>query len=213
MVGRYASASLQERVKIWARLICLQPILKAIDQHIPTTSGRLIDLGCGHGLVSLLVASRRRQTILGIEMSPSRFAIAKKAAHDLSHVTFQHGDIAQMRIPLGDAILLIDVLFLFSDETQQRILANCAHALTPKGVVLVKDNTTIPGWKCCYATFEEKIKRSIRAYGVTTRSRPNYHASHRWRQLIRRANLKICNEFLIESIAPYPGIIYVCQKC
>ena len=129
VVGRYASVSLQDRVKIWARLICLQPILKAIDQHIPTTSGRLIDLGCGYGLVSLLVALRRNQRILGVEASPSRFAIANKAAHDLHHVTFQRGDIAQVHVQSGDAILLIDVLYIFSDEIQQQILTNCAHAL------------------------------------------------------------------------------------
>jgi hypothetical protein len=77
---------------------------------------------------------------------------------------------------------------------------------------LIKDNTTVPRWKYRYVNFEERIKRTIGVYGVSTQIRPNHHPPQLWRQLIRSANLKICDEILIESIVPYPGIVYVCQK-
>lgn len=212
LINRYTHAPFREQVKVWARLICLQPILKAIDRYVPVTAERLVDLGSGYGLVSLIVGLRRNARILGIEASPARFAIAKEAARDLGQVTFQHGDVAQMPVPSGDALLLIDILSFFPGDTQRHILTACADSLNPCGILLIKDNTTVPRWKYRYVNFEERIKRLIGVYGVATQIRPNHHPPEFWRRLIRSANLKICDEMLIESIVPYPGIIYVCQK-
>jgi SAM-dependent methyltransferase len=212
LINRFRSAPFRDQLKIWARLICLQPILKAIDEHVPVASERLVDLGSGYGIVSLIMGLRRNTTILGIEASPLRFAIAKQAARNLGQVTFQRGDVAQMPVPSGDVLLLIDILSFFPDETQRHILTTCADSLSPRGILLIKDNTTVPRWKYRYVNFEERIKRTIGVYGVSTQIRPNHHPPQLWRQLIRCANLKICDEILIDSVVPYPGIIYVCQK-
>ncbi|MCZ6681418.1 MAG: methyltransferase domain-containing protein [Candidatus Poribacteria bacterium] len=212
LTERYASLPLIDQIQIWGRLICLQPILKAINRYIPTTDGVMVDLGCGYGLVSLLVASQRNQAILGIEASPSRLAIAQQAACGLQDVTFRCGDITQATVPPSAVILLIDVLFLFPDEVQRGVLTKCSHALTHNSIILIKDSTTAPAWKYAYATFEESIKLSIRAYGIRTGKQPNYRTPHAWRRLISQANLKVIDECFIESVAPYPGIIYVCQK-
>ncbi len=211
-IDLYTSLPFRIQVQVWARLICLQPILKAIEEYIPVTSDRWVDLGCGHGLVSLLVASRRKGTILGVEASPSRFAIAQRAAHGLQDVTFQHGNIAEMSIPPSTTILLIDVLYLFPDDIQQRILINCARALTHNGILLIKDNTTIPRWKYGYTNCEEKLKLLFRAYDTETIKSPNYRTPDSWRHLITQANLQIHAELFIKSPAPYPGIIYICQN-
>ncbi|MDE0184689.1 MAG: class I SAM-dependent methyltransferase [Candidatus Poribacteria bacterium] len=212
LMNRYTHTAVRERVKIWARLICLQPILKAIDRHVPDTAERLVDLGSGYGLISLMAALRRKARILGIEASPVRVAIAKMAARELGQVTFQCGDVAQIPVPPGDALLLIDILSYFTDETQGQILAACADSLKPGGILLIKDNTTVPQWKYRYVNVEERIKRTVGVYGVTAQIRPNHHPPELWRQLIRSANLEVCDEILIESVVPYPGIIYVCQK-
>jgi len=159
-----------------------------------------------------MAALRRQARILGIEASPVRVAIAKEAARDRGQVTFQCGDVAQTPVPPGDALLLIDILSYFTDETQVQILAACADSLEPSGILLIKDNTTVPQWKYRYVNVEERIKRTVGVYGITAQIRPNHHPPELWRQLICRANLKICDEILIESIVPYPGIIYVCQK-
>ena len=212
LINRFRSAPFRDQLKIWARLICLQPILKAIDEHVMVASERSVDLGSGYGIVSLIMGLRRNARILGIEASPVRIAIAKEAARDLAQVTFQCGDVAQMPVPSGDALLLIDILSFFPDETQRHIVTACADSLNPCGILLIKDNTTVPRWKYRYVNVEERIKRALGVYGVATQIRPNHHPPRSWRQLIRSANLKICDEVLIESVVPYPGIIYVCQK-
>ena len=200
-------------MQVWARLICMQPVLKAIEQHVPLDAERLVDLGSGYGLVSALTALRREGAILGIEASPSRLAIAQQAATGrIQNVSFQHGDIAKISLPPNDAILLIDVLCLFADDAQAQTLANCANALCPGGVLLIKENTTIPRWKYRYANLEEKIKLWLGTYGVRAQMRPNYRAPEAWRQLIKNASLKIEEERFIRSIAPYPGVIYFCRR-
>ena len=212
LMNRYTHTAVRERVKIWARLICLQPILKAIDRHVPATAERLVDMGSGYGLISLMAALRREAKILGIEASPVRVAIAKEAARDLGQATFKCGDVAQTPVPPGDVLLLIDILSYFTDETQRQILAASADSLEPRGILLIKDNTTVPNWKYRYVNVEERIKRTVGVYGITTQIRPNHHPPELWRKLIRSANLKVCDEIFVESVVPYPGIIYVCRK-
>ena len=200
-------------MQVWARLICLQPVLKAIEQHVPHTAERLVDLGSGYGLVSALTALRRKTTVLGIEASPSRLAIARQATTGhIPNVSFQQGDIAQISLPPSDAILLVDVLCLFADDAQAHVLENCADSLCPGGVLLIKDNTTIPRWKYRYTNLEERIKLCLGTYGVRAQMRPNYRTPEAWRHLIANANLKIEEECFIRSIAPYPGVIYLCRK-
>jgi SAM-dependent methyltransferase len=200
-------------MQVWARLICLQPVLRAIEQHVPHSAERLIDLGSGYGLVSVLTAIRRERAVLGIEASPSRLAIARQAATGhIANVSFQQGDIAQISLSPSDTILLIDVLCLFTDGVQGHVLENCANALCPEGVLIIKDNTTTPRWKYRYTHLEERVKLWLGTYGVRAQMQPNYRAPEAWRRLITNANLRIEEECFVKSIAPYPGVIYLCRK-
>lgn len=187
--------------------------MRAIEQHVPHSAEWLVDLGSGYGLVSALTALRRERTILGIEASSSRLAIARQAATGhLPNVSFQQGDISQISLPPSNAILLIDVLCLFADDVQAHVLAICANALRPDGVLLIKDNTTIPRWKYRYTHLEERVKLWLGTYGVRAQMQPNYRAPDAWRQLVTNANLRIEEERFVKSIAPYPGVIYLCRR-
>ena len=151
--------------------------------------------------------------ILGIEASPSRLAIARQATTGhIPNVSFQQGDIAQISLPSSDAVLLIDVLCLLTDDTQAHVLENCANALRADGVLIIKDNTTTPRWKHQYTNLEERVKLWMGTYGVRAQMQPNYRTPDAWRQLITNSNLRIEEERFIRSIAPYPGVIYLCRK-
>ena len=189
--------------------------MRAIEQHVPHSAERLMDLGSGYGLVSVLTAMRRESTVLGIEASPSRLAIARQATTGhipLPQASFQQGDIAQISPPPSDAILLIDVLCLFADDVQARVLAICANALRQDGVLLIKDNTTTPRWKYRYTHLEERVKLWLGTYGVRAQMQPNYRTPEAWRRLITNTNLRIEEERFIKSIVPYPGVIYLCRR-
>ena len=200
-------------MQVWARLICLQPVMRAIEQHVPHTAERLVDLGSGYGLVSALTALRRDCTVFGIEASPPRLAIARHATTGIvPNVSFQQGDIAQISLPSSDVVLLVDVLCLFTDDDQAHVLENCANSLCADCVLLIKDNTTTPRWKYKYTHLEERVKLWMGAYGVRAQAQPNYRTPDAWRQLITNANLRIEEERFIRSVAPYPGVIYLCRK-
>ena len=212
IIDSCSSLSFSDQMRVWTRLICLQPILKAINQHIPKTPGRIVDLGSGYGVLSWLLASSRKQEILGIEVSLPRLSIAQQITKDLPNLNFQHGDIANVTVEPSSTILLIDVLCLFPSETQQHILFSCANSLVDNGTLVLKDNTTTPKWKFYYANLEERIKLFLGIYSTPTLKRPNYLPPDTWRNLVTKSNLKIRDEFLVNSLAPYPGIIYICQK-
>jgi SAM-dependent methyltransferase len=212
LIDRYKFLPLQRQILVWARLICLQPIIKTLEQWMPSAPGRVADLGSGFGLVSLLVASRHNRPVWGVEASPSRAAISQQAAVNLKNVAFQSGDIVTTEIQPSGVILLIDVLSFFPDEIQQEILTRCGRALTHGGILIIKDNGTIPGWKYRYTNFEEAVKRLMGVYGIKIRKKLNHHSPEGWRRLIQQANLQICEETLISAVAPYPGVIYVCRR-
>ncbi len=200
-------------MQVWARLICLQPVMRAIEQHVPHSTERLIDLGSGYGLVSALTALRRDCIVIGIEASPPRLAIARHATTGhILNVSFQQGDIAQISLPSSDVVLLVDVLCLFTGDAQAHVLENCADSLCSGGALLIKDNTTTPRWKYKYTHLEERVKLWMGTYGVRAQAQPNYRTPDAWRQLITNANLSIEEERFIRSIAPYPGVIYLCRK-
>ena len=146
IIDSCSSLSFSDQMRVWTRLICLQPILKAINQHIPKAPGRIVDLGSGYGVLSWLLASSRKQEILGIEVSLPRLSIAQQITKDLPNLNFQHGDIANVTVEPSSTILLIDVLCLFPSETQQHILFSCANSLIDNGTLVLKDNTTTPKW-------------------------------------------------------------------
>src|SRR5436309_1100312 len=75
-----------------SRLTPYQEMAKAMPP-----SGRIVDLGCGWGLLSLaLCAGSADRKVLGIDHDPDRVTLAKRAAGRLpitSRPEFQLGDI------------------------------------------------------------------------------------------------------------------------
>ncbi|MBX7152201.1 class I SAM-dependent methyltransferase [bacterium] len=212
IVDACSSQHSTDLVKIFGRLICLQPVMKAVEEHISEREGTVVDLGCGYGLIGILLSMRYRLSVIGMEASLSRLDAARQLSRGLAETRFEHGDIANIQIPPSTAILLVDVLCFFSDDVQKRIISACTESLMPGGALFIKDNTTKPRWKYRYTYAEESLKLWTGVYGLKNRHRPNYRSPESWRGLITHAGMQVQNEIFIRSFVPYPGIIYVAQK-
>jgi SAM-dependent methyltransferase len=131
------------------------------DGRLPQR-GRLMDLGCGQGLMLALIATaadewRRGRwpaswppppealELNGIETRP-RVARRARAALD-GAATISEIDLTAWLPPPCDAVLLVDVLHLLSREVQDRLIDGVARAMPPGGVLIVREADAAAGWK------------------------------------------------------------------
>lgn len=117
-----------------------------------TTSRRILDLGCGQGLITALLAesvsSRRdghwptgwpeppQAFVHGIELMAADVARARAALGDQG--SFEQGDIANTAFPDSDTVIILDVLHYLDYDAQRDVLSRVHDALSPGGQLLLR---------------------------------------------------------------------------
>jgi len=116
--------------------------------------GRLLDLGCGQGvLISLLQVARdrfakgewpedwptppRELQMLGVELRSDRAKAARLALGDGIAVT--QSDIRDIELPRCSVITILDVLLYLDRDEQHTLLEKCARAFERDGVLLLRE--------------------------------------------------------------------------
>lgn len=130
-------------------------------------AGSLWDLGCGRGiLLSLLRAARVTGlrpcalTLHGLDASRRAVRVAEAALGEAAEV--RHGDLTTVAIPTCDAIVILDVLHYLPAATQRAVLARCAEALAPGGVLVVREVDLGGGWRSLLTRAAERMRAVLR---------------------------------------------------
>jgi len=157
---RHAPLSVSAHVRIrWATCP-----MRAVAATIPR-AGRVLEVGCGHGLLSnyLALESADRE-VHGIDIDGPKIEAARQAG-TWSGATFS--TLTPGRLPDGpwDAIVIVDVLYLLTEDQQRRLLRDCAAALGPGGVLVVKEMSPSPRWKSAWNRVQETL--AVRVLGIT----------------------------------------------
>ena len=123
-----------ESIDSFAGVSCV-PCFATVASH-----DRVLDLGCGAGLDSLLVA-RAAASVLGIDFSPDMVerASGSAARMGLANVTFKVADAE--RIPAGDAsvdVVLVNGIFNLN-PWRERIFSEVSRVLRPGGMVFAAE--------------------------------------------------------------------------
>jgi trans-aconitate methyltransferase len=163
--------------------------LPRIAALVPT-EGVVLDLGCGHGLVSLLLArSRPARQVIGLEWDARRLAMARTLAEP--NLRFEFCDLAgDTPLPAARGILLADVAYLLSPPDQERLLARCVAALEPGGVLVLKETVDAPRWKAAISRLQEKL--AVRALGITRGRALHFRGRAAWVRLLASLGLEVC---------------------
>ena len=209
----YPFLSLRDRITILARLVfCARPILQVLEQHLPDR-GLILDLGCGYGVISHLLATKcPHRAIMGFDMSSRRIEIARKSVDSKKNMEFHIADIREISVPRCDAVIMIDILSVLSYQNQEQLLIQCYKKLSDGGILVVKDSCKSPYWKYIYVYLEDMIKTKLGVFGKEiTEHSLNYWGVQEFVKLLERIGFH-ATAIPLRSRFPYPGVFYVCQK-
>jgi 2-polyprenyl-3-methyl-5-hydroxy-6-metoxy-1,4-benzoquinol methylase len=160
----FGSAPLAARAHVrirWAT--CPMP---AVAAFVPR-AGRILDVGCGHGLFSAYLAldSAERQ-VHGVDIDATKIEVARAAARRSADAFT--ADVARPgELPTGpwDAVAIVDVLYLLDEDEQRSLVTACRSVLAPGGVLVVKEMGTAPQWKARWNLLQETL--SVRVLRIT----------------------------------------------
>jgi 2-polyprenyl-3-methyl-5-hydroxy-6-metoxy-1,4-benzoquinol methylase len=178
-----------------------------MEEHVPE-AGTILDLGCGHGLLSLLMASESREReILGIDHDDHRIELANSAKDkmDKGRTTFQKGDfvIPHTSNPYS-GVTLIDVMHYFPFEKQVETLKSAYSALKPEGKLILREVDSNKGLMSQINKLYEKTATSVGFTQSKEKSTLFFRTRYEWETLLRDLGFFVrserCSHFLFSDV-------------
>lgn len=131
------------------------PVYREVLRLVPLPArGRILDLGCGRGLMLAVLAAEREHAardgapswnLHGIEYRARMVKIGRRALGGAA--TIEQGDLADCALPPCAAALLCDVLHLLPEAAQESLLQRVHAALAPGGVLVLREADSAGGWR------------------------------------------------------------------
>lgn len=180
--------------------------LPAIAARVPR-DGVVVDLGCGHGLLTQLLASPQRE-VIGVDADARKIAVARQT--ERPGLRFVTGDVTGLDLPRMNAVTIVDVLYLIPRPDQARILTRCAENMAPGGVILLKEMSERPRWKAWLNHAEETL--AVRALKITHGSaRFAFRPRSEWTALLSRLGFEV-EVVPLDRGYVHPHVLFVARK-
>ncbi|HXR60924.1 MAG TPA: class I SAM-dependent methyltransferase [Solirubrobacterales bacterium] len=135
-------ANLEERIALMApaRRLRLEVADDVLAEFAGTRAIRVLDAGCGDGLLSLSLAKRHPSwTIVGVDLREDMLALARARAHSrsLGNVSFESADLLKpLALSDFDAVIALECLSEIPDD--EAALRTMAAAVRPDGMVVAQ---------------------------------------------------------------------------
>jgi uncharacterized protein (DUF2062 family)/2-polyprenyl-3-methyl-5-hydroxy-6-metoxy-1,4-benzoquinol methylase len=172
------------------------PLYRSVFARLESiASGRIVDLGCGRGIVLSLLAtaeSARAPAIdpgpemIGVEARPAAAATARTVLGARARIEI--ADLSGYEPPPADVVLLLDVLHYLDDAAQRRLIAQVARQLRPGGVVLVRELDAAAGARFHLSRGAERLAAMGRG---GWRQRFHYRTASEWAGLFESNGLRV----------------------
>src|SRR3990167_11463867 len=90
--------------------------LEEIDVSLPK-KGKLLDLGCGEGVISKYLARNNKRAIIGIDSDEKRLP-----KHKTKNLYFKNADIREVSLKDSSGVVISDVLHHLGLKDQENLL-------------------------------------------------------------------------------------------
>jgi len=150
-------------------------------------TGPVVDLGCGHGAGLALVAFRDPHRVLyGCDLSERRIQAARRALSGYD-ARISVADVRTFEIPEAGLILVLDVLQYIGDAEQAALLARCAAALSPGGLLILRAPDTDGGLLAKTTAWLDRLALGLGAAGTAPAGQP----ARVYQRLLAEAGLSV----------------------
>jgi 2-polyprenyl-6-hydroxyphenyl methylase/3-demethylubiquinone-9 3-methyltransferase len=148
---------LKERLFVRARLFS-SPLADIADEM---PSGAIADIGCGHGLLTAMLAlNRPDRRVLGVDPDRSKIDWANRGPGYLSNVELKVArieDLLPAREKQFDAVAVNDVLYLLPVDQWAAFLGCAYRLLKPGGELFLKEAEGDRSWKHYKCLLQEVV--------------------------------------------------------
>lgn len=111
-----------------------------ILNHVPR-HGRVYDLGCGYGYLSLMLAytEDRQRDVIGVDYDGEKVEVARNVCYKGGNVRFKQADLSVFAPKDADCYIIKDVLHYLRPQDQTALLERCAAGLREGGTIIIRD--------------------------------------------------------------------------
>ncbi|XXF80055.1 class I SAM-dependent methyltransferase [Myxococcaceae bacterium GXIMD 01537] len=211
-LGLYAPLPRAERFHVRARAFSAP--LEAVAAHVPSGPATVADIGCGHGLLSALLAlGDAGRRVHGVDPDPRKVEWARRGPGALANVSVEVGTVeslAQARAGAFDAAVVCDVLYLLPEERWSAFLRTARALLRPGGRLLLKEAEGDGSWKHYKCLAQEVVMvrllgRTKAGGGLVLKPRAEMEA------LLRDAGFRVTETVELDRGYSTPHILYVAE--
>lgn len=207
-VALYAGLSAATRLHVRVRWASCPFALVA--EAVPER-GRVLEVGCGHGLFSCYLALQSTGRVVhGVDLDVDKIADARQAAVLAAGAgaTVSFALAPSGAVPTGPwaAITIVDVLYLLAPDAQRELLAECAAQLGPGGVLVVKEMGLEPRWKFRWNVLQETL--SVRLLRITEGRALAFLSPAQLGETLREAGLEVSSR-RVDRGRPHPHHLVV----
>ncbi len=186
---------------LFARIRFITAPYDRLEPYVPA-SGLVIDLGCGYGtfshLLALMAPARR---VLGLDLDAVKIARAPRGG---ANVVNRLGDIRTETLDPAACILLVHVLHhLDSFEAQERLLASCREKLNDGGRLVICEVNSAPRWKYGLGWLADRV--------LYPGDPIFYRFPAEMKELLSRSGFR-SETRLVHEGTPFSHAVYVCTK-
>ena len=194
----FSGAPLSTRSFIWLRW-WLTPY-REIAAVLPS-SGRILDLGSGHGLLSLALSMGSDQReVIGIDHDQARGRLAERAGArrgSLSKPKFEVGDLEKALATFApvslSGIAMIDILHYLAPDSQAALLREAARALEPGGILAVREVDPDGGVAAVWNRLYENVATRI-GFTQSARADLEFRSVAGWTRMLETAGFDVRSE-------------------
>jgi uncharacterized protein (DUF2062 family) len=199
--ARYEAAPPGDRYYVAGKL-AFDPVCR-LAAELAGPLGRVLDLGCGRGQLSLLLWERGlTSSIVGFDADARKIAVAQAAGPE---ARFEVADIAALSLEPADTVLLIDVLHYLPLAEQDALLRAAAEALAPGGRILVRELDRARSWRSASTRALEWLARKT---GLNRGRASVYRPAAELIAVLERAGLR-CDLQGASERTPFANVLIV----
>lgn len=196
-----------ERAYANVRFSILRPKLLSVMDLLLPDQGRILDIGCGFGLFAAYFGQTHPgRRITGVDPDARRVAMARRVASGLGlDAQFVAGDARHVEFEgRFDAAYVLDVMHHIPRDDQRTLLASLRDRLAPRGVLVVKDITTVPTFGL---KFTELLDRVMVGW-----DEPLAYRHHReWGEMLTSLGFHV-RMVRVPDVLPYPHVVIAATK-